>query len=699
MIVSMLNDDVQIEAMSCLQILSSWSDKKWIRRLDSALAEFIFEQDSGETSDALLVGAAMLAYFEGHGHTCLPLRPLISSPDALLGWPEDRQHELNSLWSRLPSAMAEWVEQILMSTCVQSLIDASMPDVTAPTDQSVASRPLVLAGTHDEPVLYLRRYWNHEQFVFQEIVRRVGEARNVDELRAATILSRLFDSGRAEDDLSEASRFDWQKFACAVALRSSFTVITGGPGTGKTYTAARLLATLFAVDSAPDRLKIALAAPTGKAAARLRQSIDKALEELVQQVGDGLDLTELARRIGAAKTLHALLGASSDSRQFRYNASNQLDLDVLIVDEASMIHLEMMSALLQALPPSTRLILLGDKDQLDSVEAGAVMGDLTREAIKGSYSAQTARYAWAVTQQRIPDSFCAMGSGSPLLAQQIVMLRESRRFGASIGQLALSVNSGQCEMAVDLLERDSLQTVLALAGSTISDVLDLGVRGRPGAKPCFADYLNEIKQWNAFKDKNPDTHQAWIKRVLNAFDQFRVLCAVNQGDWGTVAINYSMLNALEQAGLMNTGKSGKEWFAGRPIMVTRNDPDLGVYNGDVGVVLPSLRRVEGDKGAFALRAYFLDGDQLRSVSVSRLAHVETAFAMTVHKSQGSEYRHVALVLPPGRNEHLSRELIYTGITRAREYLTIFEGQAGSFKQAVARASGRTSGLGSALGSA
>jgi exodeoxyribonuclease V alpha subunit len=178
-------------------------------------------------------------------------------------------------------------------------------------------------------------------------------------------------------------------------------------------------------------------------------------------------------------------------------------------------------------------------------------------------------------------------------------------------------------------------------------------------------------------------HEAWVKSVLIAFDRFRILCAVHDGEWGTTGLNQSVQKALEQAGLM---KPRGEWFVGRPVMVTRNDPEVGVFNGDVGVTLP------GPPGSNVLRVYFLDGDNLRSVGVSRLAHVETAFALTVHKSQGSEFMHTALVLPPGGGKVLTRELVYTGITRARESFTLIEAQDGLLQMGIKRQSRRASGL-------
>jgi exodeoxyribonuclease V alpha subunit len=476
---------------------------------------------------------------------------------------------------------------------------------------------------------------------------------------------------------------DWQKIACAIALRATLTVITGGPGTGKTYTAARLLALLFAMDQQPGQLRIALAAPTGKAAARLRQSIDGALQALSVRLGDALDLARLTQGIGAAHTLHALLGASTNTRQFRHHAGNPLDVDVLIVDEASMVHLEMLSALLQALPAGAKLVLLGDKDQLASVEAGAVLGDLCRNASAGAYNPETRRYLQSVAGLCLPpDGLVPEGAGSPV-SQQTVMLRESRRFGGMLGQLARAVNVGDSATAQMLLTRERSGELYAMQSPGVQAVWELAVRGRPGATACYADYLQCITERPDPATSNAEQHDQWVRQVLQAFDSFRVLCAVRDGEWGTLGLNRSIQTALAAAGWV---KPKGEWFIGRPVMVTRNDASLGVFNGDVGIALP------GPPGSVAPKVYFLDGDRLRSVGVGRLAHVETAFALTVHKSQGSEFLHVALVLPPGGAKVLSRALVYTGMTRARACLTLFEAQPGLLQTAIATRSERTSGL-------
>ncbi|WP_300554595.1 exodeoxyribonuclease V subunit alpha [Limnohabitans sp. Rim8] len=656
-----------LTAAQTLQWLNLWTGQGLLRHIDSAFAAQVIRLDTG-VSAPLLVAAAVLAQMEGRGHTCLALADLCQPPVALLGWPAaavDGAQGLKALWAHLPATLADW-RQVLQaqppSACVR-LADA--PD---------HGQPLVLGGSADAPLLYLRRYAGYEQRVGQSLLQRASESWPVHEAAAREWLDRFF-APKPE----ESAAIDWQKAACAVALRARLSVITGGPGTGKTYTAARFLALLLALHPDGSPLRVALAAPTGKAAARLKQSIDDALTRLTMPKDSGLDLAALIARMGPARTLHSLLGARPDTRQFRHHAANPLDVDVLIVDEASMVHLEMMDALLKALPSTARLVLLGDKDQLASVEAGAVLGDLCQDAAAGRYSAATAQFVQRVAGQTLASQFVVTDL-APVLAQQTVMLRQSRRFKGAIGQLALAVNRGDAAAARACLggsDNSAASPVLALQPGSPQAVwaLALGAAG----KPSYANYLHLMQTGPA--GQGAEAHASWVSSVLKAFERFRILCAVHQGDWGTQALNVAVQKALADAGLL---RIQGEWYEGRPVMVTRNDAQLGVFNGDVGVVLPNT---EGKP-----KVWFLDGEALRSVSVMRLAQVDTAFAMTVHKSQGSEFEHTALVLPPGGAEVLSRELVYTGITRARQQFTLVEAEAGLLEAAIERPSVRASGL-------
>ncbi|HSQ72978.1 MAG TPA: exodeoxyribonuclease V subunit alpha, partial [Rubrivivax sp.] len=498
----------------------------------------------------------------------------------------------------------------------------------------------------------------------------------VDAAAARSWLDRLFAP-------AEGTGSDWQKLACGLALRGRLTIVTGGPGTGKTTTAARLLALLLLTDPAPRQLRVALAAPTGKAAARLKQSIDAAMAGLLNVEADALPLRELALRIGPARTLHALLGARPDTRRLRHDAAHPLPVDVLIVDEASMVHLEMMAALLQALPESARLVLLGDKDQLASVEAGAVLGELCLDAEAGRYTRATAEDALAITGQVLP---AVLVTGGPALAQQTVVLRRSHRFGGPIGELAAAVNRGDAARAEALL-RDAEGPALHWLASPAPDaVVRLAVGGRAGAEGGYGSYLQALQRRP--DDGDPQVFQGWVHEVLSAFDRFRLLCAVREGEWGAAGLNLAVERALVATGLLS--RQG-DWYEGRPVMVTRNDPGLGVFNGDIGIALRPLA-----PGA-PLRVHLRNGDSLRSVAVSRLSGVETAFAMTVHKSQGSEFEHTALVLPPEPGRVLTRELVYTGVTRARQFFTLACARPPALAAALAQRTRRASGLSEMLG--
>lgn len=668
-----------------LHTLHAWADQGWLRRLDSALAAFVQEQDP-QAAPAVLVASALLAQMEGRGHSCLPLTKLVQPAAAMLGWPDLAQLELQALWTQLPAELDGWVQAL--KNC--RLVRQALTDQASGQGEPDLGQPLVLGGTLTAPLLYLRRYWVYEQQVASAINERAARLQPVDHALARQWLDRMFTRLPVEPGES-GPRTDWQKIACALALRSGLTVITGGPGTGKTYTAARLLALLLAMSPDASRLKVALAAPTGKAAARLRQSIDQSLGSLQPSLGEALDLQTLTARIGKASTVHSLLGMQLGSRQFRHDARHPLDLDLLIVDETSMIHLEMMAALLQAMPPHARLVLLGDKDQLASVEAGSVLGDLCAHAAEVRYDAASRDYLLEATGETLPASE-AMGSA---LDQQTVMLRHSRRFGTTIGALAREVNDGRAGPAMQLLTQNRDDGLVWLAPQPASPeiLLQLALQGRPSANASYSDYLLAIQAGpdpvlaqDQAEGGPEQAHSDWVKRVLIAFDRFRILCAVHDGEWGDRALNQGVQRALASRRLI---RPEGEWYVGRPVMVTRNDKALGIFNGDVGIVLPSASPLAGGK---SLRAYFLDGEQLRSVAVSRLAHVETAFAMTIHKSQGSEFAHTVVVLPEVGGEIITRELVYTGITRAREFLSIIEPRPGLLGEAIGRQVQRASGL-------
>ena len=638
-----------------------------LRRLGPAFARFM--ASLGMTAASQILICTALSELEGRGHSCLMLQDFVSDPGTLLGLSTEQWHILADAANPLPIDLPAWRNSL--SNCKQ---------VWAVGNEDT-QQALVL----EDDRLYLRRYWCDENQVAQQLRQRASQKRTVDIGRAQQWLDKLFDASDKSDTCAETDTSpDWQKIACAIALRSTLTIITGGPGTGKTYTVARLLALLFALADNRERLRIALAAPTGKAAARLKQSIDDALSGLTEKVGSSLPLAELTARMGAARTLHSLLGATPNTRAFRHHVGNLLDVDVLIVDEASMVHLEMMASVLAALPANAMLILLGDKDQLASVEAGAVLGDLCRNAQAGDYSSDTVTYVAQTTSEVIPVEFLGIGSA---LSQQTVMLRKSRRFSGPIGTLALAVNAGDASKAIACLRSNEQHALSWISPAQPANILQLAIDGRSGAEGGYRNYLSLLKHKPS--DKDVIRYDKWASSVLQSFESFRILCAVREGEWGVSGLNQIIEQRLKADGLIE----GSEWYEGRPIMVTRNDYSTGVFNGDIGITLYDPLREKSP------RVYFLEGQAVRSVLATRLRHVETAYAMTVHKSQGSEFRHTVLVLPKETSPVVTRELVYTGITRARDYFTLVSPIPAVFEEAIKQRTQRASGLGSLLNEA
>ena len=490
--------------------------------------------------------------------------------------------------------------------------------------------------------MYLRRNWNAEQCIRAAVEARLQQSCDIPE-NLTESLDLLFPKQtfvKGSEALSSNAP-DWQKVACALAARKRLTLITGGPGTGKTTTVVRLLALLQSSANNKGReLRVALAAPTGKAAARLSESIASAVDQLPPSMRP--------ETLAKAVTLHKLLRIRPNQVDL---AAPELAVDLVIVDEASMIDLEMMARLLVAVPLTASLILLGDKDQLASVEAGAVMAQLCEGADAGQYTSDTVLWIKSVTGCEV-DLWAGSGGS---LAQQTVMLRFSRRFkdDSGIGLWAKAVNAGDSR-AVKGLWRETPEYTDQLAA-----VVDRLACATPQDERLSFLVRNGWQDWlahmHALQNENagPCADESAL-HALKTFAAFQVLCAVREGPWGVATLNRRIALSL---GFKDDG-----WYAGRPVMVTRNDYNLSLMNGDVGLCLTHSN---------GLRVAFPDGQGgIHWVLPSRLDGVESVFAMTVHKSQGSEFDHVCLVLPDKPVAVLTRELLYTGITRAKERLTL-----------------------------
>ncbi len=657
------------DSQQFLRILDDWARAGWIRWLDAEFAVFLYRQVP-ETPAALLLAAALTSHQNGHGHVCLDIDYCLAEPDRALSLPPEAPAHQPALTP----------QQLLAGLNVEQWL-ARLQDTALIGNNN---EPLVLDHSSGRPLLYLRRFWRYEQTLANSIQQRLMSPPAIDEDRLANTIDVIFKRlSHTNPEPEDPVQCDWQKIACALATRNRFAIITGGPGTGKTTTVVRLLAVLQDMQAATSRqapLRIRLAAPTGKAAARLSVSITS---QLAQH-----DLTLIP---GEVSTVHRLLGPIRNSRFFRHHAGNPLPADVVVVDEASMVDVELMALLLDALPAQSRLILLGDKDQLASVEAGAVLGSLCQHAGQAHYTPHTAAWITRVTGQSVPDNLIDT-DGSPL-DQAVTMLRYSHRFGAipGIGKLAQAVNTSA-----------DVQTLNAFFDGRFTELqrIKIGSVQDPAFARLICDteagyghYLQRIKHPPALEAGMEDW-DAWALTVIRAHGQFQLLAALRKGEFGVEGLNERITTILRSAGVLSSQHDEALWYAGRPVMVTRNDYNLDLMNGDIGITLPFPRSVPGGTD-WMLRVAFPGTDPHKPVHwilPSRLQSVETVFAMTVHKSQGSEFAHTALILPQYDNPVLTRELIYTGITRAARQFTLIDDNPKVLPQAVASSVFRSSGL-------
>lgn len=599
-------------------LLAQAAELRLLRSLDVQFAQLLADDDQ----PARLLLAACLSAEAGDGHVCLPLSQL--SRDNLF---KGRHAELaQAIWQAAgepqdwPAILAGW----------------------SALSSSEQAAPIVLS----EDRLYLHRLWHNEGQVAR-FFQSQSTAQPFAPERVREVLDQLFGS---EPD-------NWQKIAAAVALTQKTAVISGGPGTGKTTTVAKLLAALIRLSEGA--LRIQLAAPTGKAAARLTESLGKALQKLPVSEAERL------RFPADATTLHRLLGAQPETQRLRYHAGNPLHLDVLVVDEASMVDLGMMANLIAALPAQARVVFLGDRDQLASVEAGAVLGDICRCAEAG-YSPMRAAQLSELTGSGVAG---IDDSSAPAVRDAICLLRKSYRFDANsgIGQLAAAVNAGDAkavEAAFKAGFSDITRQPLQDADAYQAMLTEIAAGYQP--------FLKLIRQ------------RADPAEIIAAFGRYQLLCALREGPFGVQGLNQRIEQKLMQLQLIRRPTGGSRWYQGRPVMVTRNDSALGLFNGDIGI---TLFDEEG-----LLKVFFpLPDGSIKAVQPSRLPTHDTAWAMTVHKSQGSEFDHTALVMPAQFLPVLTRELIYTAITRARKQLTLYSDD-GVFRRAVQLRTQRRSGL-------
>lgn len=617
------------------------------------------------TPEEVALGAGFASWAVQNGNVCAELARILDRR-----WTD---REGAPLHVKLPT-YERWVDTLRNS-----------PLVALADGERTPARPLVLdrAGR-----LYLHRYFVYEQRLLRQIQLRQVPAAPQAHLAPgpdAGLLRASLDRLLPSSDPSSKE----QRLAALLALLKRFSVISGGPGTGKTYTVAKVLIVLQEQARAQGKpfLKIELLAPTGKAAQRLGEAI---AENLAAR-GERACSPEIAEHIPRqASTVHRRLGFQPRTpTQFKHNAKNPLRADVVVVDEASMVDAALMAKLMDAVEPTARLILLGDKNQLASVEAGAILGDIYAPGGSAGYSRALAAEILALTGDVIAVSESAVEGGPQ---DHMVHLEHSRRFpeGGGIKSLADAVNRGDADAALALFqggERGTQSGVGVTRGArSLRSSVDRQVHLQelpPHANlvALFGDLIEE---------RYAPIHQASPLKKLEMLSNFRFLCAHREGPLGVKAVNALVQEVLAERGYV---PSGSTWYPGRPVIINANDYQVGLFNGDVGVLA-------AEDGSTEVAALFspsgaADESNVRAFSPARLPAHETVYAMSVHKSQGSELAHVALLLPPRVSPVLTRELVYTAITRAKQSVTIY-GTDAVLRAAVQARVLRASGLRDAL---
>ena len=594
--------------------------------IDIHFARFMANLAGGSYSEIFL-GAGLVSNVTGKGDVCLDLSSFARR--MLLD-------KYNGMDAVICPGLSAWKDN-LMSTKI----------VGRPGDLC----PLIL---DEENRLYLYRYWEYEKKLSDSIKQRIKD--DISGINLSLIkesLKRLFPE-RIDGDI------DWQKVAAITSAFKKFCVISGGPGTGKTTTVAKILALLLEQAGKEENLRIFLAAPTGKAAARLSESIENIKKKL-----NCKDYIKAAIPTKAF-TIHRLLKTISGSPFFHHNYENPLSADIVVIDEASMVDLPLMSKLIQAVPINARLILIGDSEQLASVDPGSVLGDICGSSYVRGFTADFINKVEKLTDEKFTDSI-KQYKNIKILHDCIVILKKNYRFadGSGICELSQAVKKGDIDNALYLLKNNNDRSII------------------------FEEILSDNYFKRILTDKVIEFYSEYLKTddpiiALELFNRFKILCAVKIGQFGVYAVNAIIEQILSRKNLIQTENL---WYRGRPVLITSNDYKLGLFNGDIGITMQIP-----DFGSNDMHVFFPGTSrELRHFLPYRLPQHETVYAMTVHKSQGSEFENVYLILPDNDYSVLSRELIYTAITRASQSITIL-GKEEILRTSISRVIKRKSGL-------
>ncbi|AHG72780.1 Exodeoxyribonuclease V, alpha subunit [Mannheimia sp. USDA-ARS-USMARC-1261] len=646
-----------------LNLLFELKKEKIISDLNYQFATFIESKQMQynypqQQKDLAVLLAALISYQVGLGHTALRLNSLELSNLFELSTKPQCHHILKAILQKIGKiSPLEWQEVLK-----DHIAFSHLPEKIAPM-------------LFQNGLLYFYRYWQaeHNIAVYLQQAVKFSEKFTNAELNKK-IIEQLF-----ERQSNPQQEIDWQKVAVATALEKQFSLISGGPGTGKTTTVVKLLLGLQLKQRELHQpfLQIALAAPTGKAAARMKESIEGKLAEEKQLS------PELIKAIPTeAITIHRLLGARPLTDETKYNVKNPLHYDLVVLDEASMIDVSMMEKIVQALKPTACLIMLGDKDQLASVEAGSIMGELASFLAYG-YSQSHCDYLKKVTGYEIE-------VGNALaIGDSLAHLKHSYRFGEKmwIGELANAVNDQKINYSWEIFAK--YQDSGKLENRIYPETKDMADKSNwleksvqmvvDKAVELYRAYLTAVQQ----REENPQAMS--VKTIFDKFQKVRFLSALRVSELGVEKLNVAIAEGLRKAGLVRFNHS-RDRYIGKPILITENMPTNKIASGDIGIILSD------ENGE--TRVYFdsqQSDEQYHSLPLSRIPSYEAAYIMTVHKSQGSEFEHTVLVLPLVISPVLTKELIYTAITRAKDKFTLF-GSEKVWKYSVGSKTERQSGL-------
>lgn len=601
-----------------------------MRQIDIHFADYICQVQDSSSSENLWLLAALVSYFANEGDSAFSIERV-------------RGRTLKDIFDTKDTDNFE--DNAPFDEKMTTLEEAELLKNDLAIGEPGELKPIIFDGV----LFYLNRFNQYEETVADFIK---NHARNHDDV---TCMEKEINELFKNNYIENTDHINWQKIAAIMALRSGFSIISGGPGTGKTHTVGKILTLL--IEKNPET-RIKMVAPTGKAADRLNESIKKfknnEKKNAKQEEREEINSDVLDKIPESAETIHKFIGINS--YKLKYDKYSPAPIDVLVIDEASMVSLPLFAKTFEAISKECRVILLGDKDQLMAVENGNVLKDMTDSETLNSFSSDFVHCVAKLTNNELKLPITATPT---LMEDAAIQLEHSYRFDEKSG-------IGHLSNAVNLADENTTQEELLALFDKYPDIEILHESTKEDIKKYIRLFCKEhLKEYKKALDAGD------VRGIMASLAKFRILCAVNDGPFGVNEIN----ELIEQTLLKK--KSADSFYHGRPVLITTNDYKLGLMNGDIGIIIE-----DGDK---ELKAYFPGSDDtFREFNPASLGDHKTAFTISIHKSQGSEYENVFIILPPEENKILTKELIYTAITRASGKCTVISSHKIFHKAAITK---------------